>query len=127
MVQALYSIFDRSVEKYASPFTAENDSSAYRAFGFALEQAHIDFLGDYDLVEVGTYDDDAGVPQYIGEHRIVANGDDLRPQREAAAARQALSKQDELNKLLARVRTELDSVLKQLKEARQARWPFRKK
>lgn len=72
----LYAVSDR-LTAFGAPFLASNDAEAQRGLVFALSQAEsIQFAnaGDYDLYQIGEYDERTGTITAFPSNKFIANG-----------------------------------------------------
>jgi len=63
MLKKIYSVYDRKVEAYGTPFVQQNEALAIRSFERAYLNPELDFSlfpEDYSLFELGTYNEDTG-------------------------------------------------------------------
>lgn len=70
----LYVIKDTVGGYYMSPFTSINHDTAKR--NFAKVCSSVEYSGDFELFQVGTYDSDTGVVEPC-KHEFVINGSDI--------------------------------------------------
>ena len=64
MISKMYSVFDKKAKIYNPPVFLHNTGVACRAFGELAnnqEHAYGKHPGDYELWEIGTYDDSCGL------------------------------------------------------------------
>ncbi len=79
--QKMFSIKDAKAEGWLLPIVAPTTGVAIRIFQKATNQQGSDFqlyAEDYDLWEVGTWDDDKGRAEPLAANKHVINGTDVR-------------------------------------------------
>lgn len=85
MIRPLFSIFDRKAHMYAAPFPHHNRATAMRAVSDQMRDPNDPMrrsAADYELCEVGTFEDDRGAVLGFTDERpvVVCSLSDLIPQ-----------------------------------------------
>lgn len=74
MIFKVFSVYDSKALVYASPFFSQSVGAAVRAFGDAANDPNVPFAkhpGDYQLYEIGTFDDNTGVMDAVIPMRLL--------------------------------------------------------
>lgn len=75
------SVYDRAMDAFARPFFVPALGAAIRAFQDEVNRAESPMCShadDYDLFELGTFDEDSGKFQNLNEPRQVAIGKQMK-------------------------------------------------
>lgn len=78
----VYTLFDRRMREFGALVTAQNEDTARRMVGDGLRQDSLvsRYPGDYDLYQLGVYDERTGLIERHASPVLVATVDEIRLQ-----------------------------------------------
>lgn len=82
MIKSLYTVFDKKASFYVNPFCARSEGEAIRMIEQALRDPNTSIHQhpeDFQLVHIGSFDDNTSEIQYSPPH-IIAEAADLKTQ-----------------------------------------------